>query len=93
MLKFILVISCLLPGIAWGDSSYGKHFAVSGAVSSITCAAFKSTDKPLIGAVIGFSTAMFIGHMKEKTDPVYDKTDMTFNALGAVGGIGLCLSF
>ena len=91
-MKYLLLLLLLFPSVTRAEGE-GKHFVATTVISSITCAAFKNKKHPYIGAIVGFGTAMFIGHIKESSDYVYDSKDMTANALGATFGAGLCLSF
>lgn len=92
-MRLLIILIYLLPSLSWGyDDSSPKHFAATAAISSITCAISKQKS-PVIGAIVGLSAAMMVGHMKETTDADYDKGDMQWNAIGAVSGVALCFSF
>lgn len=70
------------------------HAEVSAVTSLMVYSTFRyyEVDR-LTSCVLAFSLTMAIGHIKESTDPFYDKDDMRANGIGAITGILIPLSF
>ena len=93
MKALILVLVLLSSPKAQAGSNDGLHVGATMAISGLTCLAFKGKSNRPIAFAVGFATAMFAGHLKESQDPYYTNRDMQLNAVGAVLGSTLCVSF
>lgn len=94
LITVILFSQLTFAEVDYRETDKESHLYASGYISMISYGAFRSKRFGKISSsVISFSLTMLIGHLKESSDPFYDKEDMEANALGASAGIIIPLSF
>jgi hypothetical protein len=96
----VLTISLLMISqISYAEVDYNqqdkqKHIQASAGISMISYGSLRSAKFGRVSSsLLALSLTMLVGHMKESSDPIYDREDMQANALGATAGIMIPMSF
>lgn len=92
LILFVVSQARASDGFDTSRSDHRKHFAVAaGSTLVIDRLVRRAGIPPLASSLIAASFVLSAGYFKERTDPIYDRTDMEANAIGV--GFGFTIGF